>query len=572
MGVSIDREKRMYILTEFIEGHGDLRAVNIAQELPWRTRIQIALDVAKAVAYLHSRGIIHRDLKSENILISSDFSAKVCDFGFARPQDSKAPMTMCGTDWTMAPEIMLSLDYTELIDVFSYGMVLAELLSRVKPDTRHFKRVIPGFGLDDAEVRSLIQPGCPPVLVDLVLQCVSDEPELRPTFARIVDTLIGLLPDIPDAAAAAIPAAVAVAAAAVPAAAAAFPSEGSARSTMSIAPPESPRRATSLVSWESPSVGSGSVIAPTSSTLSAKLASARVEELDHVQLRRVSEGGSYHYHAVNNREYAVRVRISIESANAVIAQYEGSSHADPLAVSHVVVSDGGKALEGVVASHSSGWLATVKSVAADGEMSFSSSMSVRPAAVEVRSSELNNVTLETRIQHNVTPTVISFFASNRNQVAVEVEVSVEGSVIAVNDLAVTTSGLTAPFTVKGVVPAGATAAVPIGSITCGGPVSQSWKFQSAAAPPLPEQSSVLHGVRLIKKAGSERGTIDILIHNTRAAKVRVEINVEGPVTAGLASNPIVADVPERETVCVATLACAGDIIVEWSWTEPTTPL
>jgi len=51
-------------------------------------------------------------------------------------------------DWTMAPEILLCMDYTEAVDVFSYGMILCELISRVAPSATNFKRVIPGFGID----------------------------------------------------------------------------------------------------------------------------------------------------------------------------------------------------------------------------------------------------------------------------------------------------------------------------------------------------------------------------------------------------------------------------------------
>ena len=64
-------------------------------------------------------------------------------------------MTFVGSEWFEAPEIMFCIDYDERIDIFSYGLVLCEILSRQSPSLTIFKRVVPGFGLDPEEITSV---------------------------------------------------------------------------------------------------------------------------------------------------------------------------------------------------------------------------------------------------------------------------------------------------------------------------------------------------------------------------------------------------------------------------------
>jgi LIM domain kinase 1 len=178
----------IYIVTEFIPG-GDLRSKlkDSDLELSWHLRVKIAIDVAYAMNYLHSKKMIHRDLKSQNLLVCEDWKIKVCDFGFARKAEPKADfLTMCGTDEWMAPEVGLGEKYDTRADVFSYGMVLCELVTRRKPPPRQPGRA---YAFDLKELKARAPSDTPQELIDLIISCAQFYPEKRPTFRDILQDL-----------------------------------------------------------------------------------------------------------------------------------------------------------------------------------------------------------------------------------------------------------------------------------------------------------------------------------------------------------------------------------------------
>jgi serine/threonine protein kinase len=173
---------------------GDLRQhlKDPDNEISWRKRVGMALDIALGMSYLHSRNIIFRDLKARNMLMDSHNRVKIADFGLARHHTEKSrPKTMCGTDGFLAPELILGMDYDHMADVFSFGMVLFEIITRQRVERAFPRGPANFFGIDEDAVRAseFIPPDCPPQFLDLALWCTKYEANERPDFKKITIAL-----------------------------------------------------------------------------------------------------------------------------------------------------------------------------------------------------------------------------------------------------------------------------------------------------------------------------------------------------------------------------------------------
>ena len=189
-----DPDGRIFIISEFIE-NSNLRnyIYDKSKPMPWRLRLSFATDIARALAYLHARKCIHRDLKGENLLVTANGRLKITDFGFARiaarNEEESKRLTFCGTDSYMSPEILMGNEFDLPTDIFSLGVIFCEIAARKLASERTFKRHPPSFTIDPEELKKIASPGCPSAFIQLTLDCCAEDPKDRPTTRIVLDRL-----------------------------------------------------------------------------------------------------------------------------------------------------------------------------------------------------------------------------------------------------------------------------------------------------------------------------------------------------------------------------------------------
>ncbi|GLE02634.1 hypothetical protein PINS_up011475 [Pythium insidiosum] len=187
------------VVTEFMPG-GDLRSLLMKyaeQSLPTgfnQDKLKIALHVIEGLAYMHQLEpqVLHRDLKSRNVLLSTSLDACLTDFGVSRERTDISMTSGVGTLRWMAPEVMQGGRYTETADVFSFGVVLSEL------DTHQLPYSVEGRNLPDAAIITQISLGRLQVsfspwadinIVDLARRCMAMSPADRPSAKFVMNHL-----------------------------------------------------------------------------------------------------------------------------------------------------------------------------------------------------------------------------------------------------------------------------------------------------------------------------------------------------------------------------------------------
>jgi tRNA A-37 threonylcarbamoyl transferase component Bud32/cbb3-type cytochrome oxidase subunit 3 len=206
------------IVSEYMQ-KGDLMdylSSRHAKKLTWKQeKLQIASDIANALVYLHSLqpAIIHRDLKSRNVLLNNQLHAKISNFGLSheRVQTNTSIATGVGTLLWTAPEILRGETYTEKIDIYSFGVVLSEMDTCLPPYALNDEIAVKkhtGKNSMSTEMLQMItkgtltprfSPKCPQELLFLAEKCLHIDPEKRPHAMQIVYLLRSrVLPSIDE--------------------------------------------------------------------------------------------------------------------------------------------------------------------------------------------------------------------------------------------------------------------------------------------------------------------------------------------------------------------------------------
>eukprot|EP01092_Planopodium_desertum_P013001 TRINITY_DN6173_c0_g2_i3.p1 TRINITY_DN6173_c0_g2~~TRINITY_DN6173_c0_g2_i3.p1 ORF type:complete len:346 (-),score=25.79 TRINITY_DN6173_c0_g2_i3:111-1061(-) len=200
---------RLCMVFEFCHKGALYDVLNSTTEtIDWKRMLSICQGMGKAVNTLHNwkPTIVHRDLKSLNLLVDENFTIKVCDFGLSRFATGAANLStlgkLRGTYAYSAPEVYFGEPFTVKADVFSVGIILWEMVYRVMVGKyampySEYPRLVFDFQIiiqvAKHKLRPTIPAGCPEILADLIRSCWDQEPKKRPT-------MVGFMAKIDEAA------------------------------------------------------------------------------------------------------------------------------------------------------------------------------------------------------------------------------------------------------------------------------------------------------------------------------------------------------------------------------------
>jgi serine/threonine protein kinase len=181
------KRPNLCIVTEFVK-QGSLADMlaNGSIKLTFNQKLRMLRSAALGINYLHSLHpvIVHRDLKPSNLLVDENGNVKVADFGFARIKEDNATMTRCGTPCWTAPEVIRGEKYSETADVYSFGVIMWQVLTRKQPFAgRNFM----GVSLDVLDGRRPQVPAeCPSGFKKVMKKCWHGEASKRPSMESVV--------------------------------------------------------------------------------------------------------------------------------------------------------------------------------------------------------------------------------------------------------------------------------------------------------------------------------------------------------------------------------------------------
>ncbi|KAE8702652.1 Serine/threonine-protein kinase EDR1 [Hibiscus syriacus] len=186
---SVTRPPHLSIITEFLPRRSLFKILHRPHsQIDEKRRIKMALDVARGMNCLHSSTptIVHRDLKSPNLLVDKNWSVKVCDFGLSRLKHNTflSSKSTAGTPEWMAPEVLRNEPSNEKCDVYSFGVILWELATQRLPwSGMNPMQVVGAVGFQNRRLD--IPEELDPLVARIIWECWQTDPNLRPSFAEL---------------------------------------------------------------------------------------------------------------------------------------------------------------------------------------------------------------------------------------------------------------------------------------------------------------------------------------------------------------------------------------------------
>lgn len=193
---AVTRPPNLSILTEFLPRGSLYRLIHRPNlQIDEKRRLRMALDVAQGMNYLHSSNpvIVHRDLKSPNLLVDKNWVVKVCDFGLSRLKHHTflSSKSTAGTPEWMAPEVLRNEPSNEKCDVFSFGVILWELATLRMPwSGMNPMQVVGAVGFQNRRLD--IPKEIDPEAAKIISECWQNDPNLRPSFGQLMVSLKSL--------------------------------------------------------------------------------------------------------------------------------------------------------------------------------------------------------------------------------------------------------------------------------------------------------------------------------------------------------------------------------------------
>ncbi|KQJ96788.1 serine/threonine-protein kinase EDR1 [Brachypodium distachyon] len=190
---AVTRPPHLSIVSEYLPRGSLYKIIHRPNcQIDEKRRIRMALDVARGMNCLHTSvpTIVHRDLKSPNLLVDDNWTVKVCDFGLSRLKHSTflSSRSTAGTPEWMAPEVLRNEQSNEKCDIYSFGVILWELATLRKPwQGMNQMQVVGAVGFQDRRLD--IPKEVDPIVASIIRDCWQKDPNLRPSFSQLTSYL-----------------------------------------------------------------------------------------------------------------------------------------------------------------------------------------------------------------------------------------------------------------------------------------------------------------------------------------------------------------------------------------------